>query len=286
MEAFFSDAEQSELAKANQRTHNGFLLLFDIKDSTARKREYKNRWIDHTKALYAAFRRLCLSMRKELEIEGKPVIKFKGDGLMAFFPTSSASSSTTDCRAPTEASMTLLRQAHIFRETVHVDMSELLGEMRLKAVICYLNGISAVGKGPNADVLGRGIDFAHRLETFADASHIVVNEMFYRGLPQHSEHKQRGILIDGPNGLRTKLFGVECNKVVKGWEGEQRLWLLTNQELIETAMENISPSPYDSNALAELFCYYVKDKREETSGQTADAQDYRKKVRKATNNGL
>ncbi len=280
MEPFFSDFEREELSKANQQTTNGFLLLYDIKDSTARKREYKNRWIDHTKALYQAFRRLCLSMRDDLEIKGTPIIKFKGDGLMAFFPTSAASNSSSDDRAPTEASMTLLRQAYLFRETVHVEMAELLGDMRLKAVVCYLTGISRVGKGSGKDVLGRGVDFAHRLETYADASHIVVNDMLYRVLPQHDDEGHRGILMNGADDLQSRLYGVECSKVVKGWEGEQKLWLLTNQELIETTMENMSPSPHDSNALAELFCYYVKSKREETSGQLSEAQNYRKRAKR------
>ncbi|MEY3200793.1 MAG: Adenylate and Guanylate cyclase catalytic domain [Pseudomonadota bacterium] len=256
MSGFFAEEQHLGLEEAGDETRNGFLVLFDIKNSTARKRQHRHSWIDQTTLLYSAFTRLCRSIFEECKLDRDPVIKFKGDGLMAFFETSTSSTCENDQLAPQHATLALLRQTHLFRESVHHDMSAKLGGMQLKAVICYLNGISRVGDDANktADVLGRGIDFAHRLEAFADASHIVVNDMFYRALRQDDASPIHA------HGDTSPLHAIACDKVIKGWPDEQRLWVLTNPALIEAAANCLSPSLYEANALSELFRFYVQQK--------------------------
>ncbi len=281
MADFFSGDTLDQLKNEAKKRCNGFLILFDIKDSTARKREYKDRWVAQTGALYDAFTAMCVDVSRELSLELLN-IKFRGDGLMAFFKSSDASRKAADERAPSEASLSLLRSALEFRSEVHIGRADELGDMRLKTVLTYLTGIYPVsikgdgdsGHGQGYDVLGRGIDFAHRLETFGDASHIVVNDWLYESLPMVEESVE--VIWQEHNRLR--LDGIRCKKRIKGWEQPEPFWLLTDQNMIRETIEYLPASPYENDVRAELFRYYIaKSDQIGASEAPLEADNVRKK---------
>lgn len=209
----------------------GYLVIFDIRDSTARKKESKE-WLAHTVQLYRRFDLLAQSIADELGGNlDQTVIKHIGDSVMGFFAV----------RKPTtrDAQM-VIDQVIAFREAIHADPDELLDQMTLKSVATYIDQIHLVDN----DVLGRGVDFCFRLETIADCTHIVIN----KGLA-----KLLGCVTNPQYG---KFAVIPSQKSLKGWANAQDLFILTSEEMLRDSVTNIKASS-TGNVTVELLKFLV-----------------------------
>ena len=285
---FYEGDSLNRLHEVNRSFWNGYLALFDIKESTSRKKEHPERWYAQTETFYRAIYRLGsglqgLTARPEFSGlttgDRKVIVKFVGDSGFVFLPLSYAGSQSYDLKAPRDLSMEIVRMATAFQEETHAEHA--LAGLRLKAVVAYLTGLRPIdyigehrvmgqpttdhGEIPKRDVLGRGIDFAFRLEKFADDSHIVINTMLANSLSSEMA-EQRQPPSDGPGYHRVDIAGVthcliECQKRVKGWdrpEGE-RFCLLVCEGFEESRFPSFSPQ--SENVQAELFTFHLKTAR-------------------------
>lgn len=119
------DKHLEKLQKENEKIRNGFLLLFDIKNSTSRKQDYKN-WKLQTETFYKIFEDFAESLATGIQnIYGtmKPedqgmVVKFMGDAAFVFFPHSYATSKANDCAPQPDISIEIIKRslARIFHE--------------------------------------------------------------------------------------------------------------------------------------------------------------------------
>lgn len=258
MPATYFDGDQAKnLQEVNDKTCNGFIVLFDIKNSTRRKKEYENKWTEHTRHLYRAFTKFChdVAISDELELTA---IKFKGDGLMSFFKTTSCKATSSNNAPKPDLALMVLGKVLAFRDDVHVEMDDLLCGLRLKTVVSHITEVHPIPgeTGATGDVLGQGVDFAHRLEQYGDASHIVVDDVFFRVLCPDG---RRELKVED-RGRPWRLDGVPCEKALKGWDKPHAFWLLTNEEQIEPIFKDLPASLYGSDAVPELFRYYIKRK--------------------------
>lgn len=209
-----SNDNLGKLKGVNSKKNNGYLVLLDIKDSTKRKTEYQDKWPIQTEVLYNSFRSYFVDLAKQLNTSA-PIIKFIGDGLLAFYPSSYDRERARNEQCTSEKAKILVAQTQEFINGIH-DEEEFCG-LKLKTVIAYLTGIHIITiEGTNeSDVLGRGIDFAFRLERFADITHIVVNEMlakaYFNQINKDSE------LESDSNASNGKLYQIQCNRKFRGW---------------------------------------------------------------------
>lgn len=295
---FYDPAILERVLSVNKGFWNGYLILFDIKDSTARKREHPDRWYAQTEAFYRGFRNLArqleeLATRPDFhgleDSDKRVVVKFSGDSGFAFLPLSYATSKAAAMAPPQELSQEIIRLAVAFQQATHSQPA--LGDLRLKAVVTYLTDLrpvrfdeEALSKrraetspsigvaAANRDVLGRGLDFSFRLEQFAGAGYVVINTMLARSLTRTPVDDKPMPAAGAPypvveiEGMAHHM--VECNKCVKGWdnpEGE-RFYLLVTEGVDEAMLEN--PSPRSGTVQAEIFRFHVSTaKRDE--GQSA-----------------
>ncbi|GEM_PF-6692084 len=220
---------------------NGYLVIIDIKDSTARKKEYKQLWMQQTIALFKGFENFADRIKAQTGME-IAVIKFMGDGGMVFFEHSPKTTSENDAKADPENSTAVLEELSSFIREVK-DQSNKLGKMRLRTVLTYLTDVFVFDLSGKKDVIGRGVDFSFRLEKFADISHITVNKLFYNSLSQNTR------------GYKEIL----CKRKVKGWssEGGEEFYILTSESDIEEAFKGYRSPSSAGDVNMELFEYYV-----------------------------
>lgn len=205
----------------------GYLLLFDIRDSTARKEHYKKTWPKHV----AKLNRQAMELSKQLAVApgGKTFTKSIGDAVMVFVE------SVTN---PKNSETVLLAMAE-FRYRIE-NMASLEG-MRLK---CVASLIESEVLGNGADVLGRPVDFAFRMEQFADITHMVINEPFYKSL---GRPEQMG-------DFRFK----STRRLVKGWKEPETIVLVVEIDELADIISGTAPDPAASHVLLELFTMYVE----------------------------
>ena len=180
-----------------------------------------------------------------------------------------------------------------WREMVHA--ADDLSGLRLKTVLTYLTGIYPLrhpdtentDQGRVVDVVGRGIDFSFRLEKFAGATHIVINDMFLQGLKDsiQKDKEQDKPLCD----CFHKYGGYEvipCKRAMKGWSdpGGELFHILVNLETLEKEV-TLTPSVYDGGVFVELFNIYRKHRKTQNSILKKDAEDLTA-WEKGTNGGL
>lgn len=268
--SYIDEGVRKSLKEINEKTCNGFFILFDIKDSTARKEEYGKvlKWAHQTEKVYVVFKKLC----EDIENNGNldlVVTKSLGDGFFGFFKSSdSKGTAINQTPAPGQANIVFEKSLR-YREEIHAE-TELFGNMRLKSVITYLTDIAVIplekGNGDEKDALGRGIDFSFRLEKFADATHIVINEMMAKALGVDVA-KKTSFHASGQD-----LFPIPVRKRLKGWQdphGEQ-FFLLTSVGMIQEASDQV-PSPFEQDVKTELFEFYIKNTPLPINDQEAEA---------------
>ncbi|MBF0426609.1 MAG: hypothetical protein HQL66_12410 [Magnetococcales bacterium] len=284
---FESDGKRKELQAIGNAICTGFLLLVDVKDSTDRKDEFKRQWVPQMELLYGEFRRFVHEVHgvikawkggmiahggvvpnpigpmgqdpaaalgdsggsrgSEESREREPVVKFIGDGCLAFFPWETSRDERGNLESVDhELAANIVRMVLAFREAVCSD--DDLHAMRLKTVVAFLTNINQVEIEGQSDILGRGIDFCFRLEKFADGTHIVMNDYLRK-------------ILDLREGGVTRFGGSEydvvaCRKKMKGWEEPQSFYLLVRTEDIENYL-TAAPSPYQEDVRTELIGYLI-----------------------------
>ncbi|WP_440224964.1 hypothetical protein ACQQ2N_06910 [Dokdonella sp. MW10] len=244
-------ARHQDLSRALDSRSAGLAILLDIIGSTRRKQTQRN-WQLHTECLYEAFSNFCKDVSASFESIGSPIVKFVGDGLLAYFPLIRASSKVKGNVAPPSSFYEqFVHRVIEFREMVHDSLGEKIGHVRLKAVVAFLNDIAVVGrdvddpdKCPGHDVLGRGIDFLFRLEKFAGSSHVILNAELARATTWASDSTQAS--RQAPRLMR-------CERNMRGWEhkGPQDFFVLVSPAAIRA--EPPPPSPNDEHVTSELL---------------------------------
>jgi class 3 adenylate cyclase len=258
---FFTKKHRKALEAASKKTCNGFLILLDIVGSTERKIVYRDKWHLHTEVFCNAFERLATQILQKAKGQDNTlkriVVKFIGDGAMAFFKTTSSSTHEKNRSADQALAQIIFNETQSFVETVHQD--ESLCGMRLKTVLTYLTGVEPVKfNARNQDILGRGVDFSFRLERFADATHYTLNEMMVNALT-NGDMKQ----------YKTLSFRL-CRRMVKGWDTAQTFYIATSLETIEDAAQFLG-SLYDENVKSELFQFYIDASKESYKKQETES---------------
>lgn len=273
--SYMHEEVRQELDEQSKLRVAGYIIIIDIINSTKRKIDYKESWLRETKAFYSMFKTFAHYIRDELGAKSEEaVIKFIGDCGMIFVKTSNASEAA-DSNNPEgyEYASPIQAQAVIgwvedflnkFR-----DASGMLSNMAVKCVVGFINDVQFVGdhhenststteidnkderndlSGMPPDVIGRGVDFAFRLESFADIGHIVVNKYI---LPKE-ENERRD-------------FAEECGfdvvpivKSVKGWTNPETFYVFVAKQQIESSYRDKIPSPDEPNIYLELFKWYIK----------------------------
>lgn len=278
---FYCEKALEKVKNSNRSFRNGFLLLFDIKDSTQRKKQQAAHWFAHMDAFYRGVRNLArhiyITHRNEFggsldDKDRRLVVKFIGDSGFVFIPTSYAASPDADAKPHPKHAAAVVQLAHAFQKATHAAPD--LGGMRLKAVVTYLTGLRHVGfdpddqmGAPEIDILGRGIDFTFRLEKFADDSYIVANALLVdvlKSIPQAQRDEDDKTYPRVDIGA-TSYHLIECKKQVKGWDrGDGEKFYLLASEGLE-GWSPPKPSPHRADVEAELVAYQLVLRREKQS---------------------
>lgn len=280
---FFDENALKEANGENKKYWNGYAMLFDIIDSTNRKRDHASLWYAHTDAFYKGVKRFSDSIFdittdgtfagkfESLDDKDKTVVvKFVGDSGLIFLPQSYASSPSTDEFPPIELSVEILSRVNRFCNDAHTCQS--LGDMKLKTVVTYLTKIRPIRfyssdstsvklshekniSMPQIDIIARGIDFTFRLEKFAGHTHVVINKMLGDSITDGqtgSSDEYKEIKID----TKEQYYLVPCRKNIKGWEGPQTFYLLVSEAIHEKLKSN--PSVDREDVEAELLGFLVR----------------------------
>jgi hypothetical protein len=224
---------------------SGFLLLFDIKDSTIRKRQNGDMWYHQTKIMYGLFNEFVENLCTETKL-AKIVLKYSGDGLMTFLQVASEPQSP----AETTAKLIFDRATTFVIETIYNEFAKSLDSMRLKSVLSYAKahevpyGIA----GDKKDVIGNEIDLAFRLEKFADDTHFIVNDTFAQLLDKELQSYST-------TGNSSTFKFIACNKHVKGFDAAQRFYALCNIENLCATVINKPYSPNRDDITEELLSF-------------------------------
>lgn len=193
----------------------GFLILFDIKDSTVRKQRLQLKWYHQTELIYSLFSEFVENLGIEAGLE-KLVLKYIGDGLMAFLEF------RPDQEKPLSdvTKMVFDMATQFVLEKVYDDNAEALDNMRFKSVFSYVKAHPVSysdDRDSKKDVIGNDIDLAFRLEKFADDTHFIINAAFAEQLGDKNQ----------TYCVRKNVFNfVRCAKKVKGFEALQEFYAL------------------------------------------------------------
>jgi len=251
----FSNEQSMVKLKNSLQDHcNGYCILFDIIDSTKRKKSNHN-WHYQTEALYDSFFELVKKLKDILnEYENSPVIKLLGDGMFVFFETSKSGCTEDDKKPPEKVTSEIFSRLISYLKFIE-ERSSSFNNLRLKTVFTYVTGIRNVIKNKlkscddGLDVLGRGIDFTFRLEKFADYGYIVTNKMLAEALINDAKQTKGDTCLNDYNI-------VPCSKRIKGWDVENFFSLINNGNL-RSAYEHKLPSPDTDHVYLELLQYII-----------------------------
>lgn len=232
--------------KTKSKKCNGYFVLFDIKDSVARKKAADSNWVDQTTHIYSEFDALTRNICDELATLKQPVAKNMGDAVMAFFESDDVSEETAS---------KFTDMVMEFRMKIHESaLNNWLHNIKLNSVVAYLDNIYRV----NGDVLGVGIDFAFRLEKFSDLTHVVINN----GLAN---------LLGCDKTGKYKLFdAIECSKSMKGWSTPENFFILTSMFMLKQEAPYLRPSSAADDVFVEMLIYVIQA---HTSGKASGELD-------------
>lgn len=243
---------KDELQKQNASTCNGFFILCDIISSTARKQEYHTKWVLHTETICVWFGQVMAGLATDLK-QDVTVLKFMGDGMMAFIKTGDSEASDRNCQANPDHARKVYDVMDMFLAKLQEHSEEFCG-LRLKTVITYLTEVSLIDlhdekKQSRKDVLGRGVDFTFRLERYAAASHIVLNKMMYDALAETLTVERKEDLI----------MCQPC-RYIKGWEakGPQTFGVIAKTDQLKEAFSELTGDPHDPHITYDVLSQYFK----------------------------
>lgn len=254
------DKKVKEYKEARQETANAFLVLFDIIDSTARKRESGCDWYDQTVLVYTIIDCYYKSLKSIKHLtDGQCCLKRLGDGVMVFI--------SVDREHEPNFFKTVLSLAIEVRNKLSDSTKNTFKQpLKLKLVCSYLEDIrhirSEVGDKILTDVLGRGIDFSFRIEKFSGSTHVVLNKYFANlclgNDPKSEEVMQKPKLLEWMSG---EYWLVPVERTIKGWPGYQLFYILVpKQSLAQRIEEDGNPRRMDSYvAVPELMRVLLDD---------------------------
>jgi hypothetical protein len=292
MSSYFDGHTTRGLTDLLKNYWNGYLILFDIVDSTGRKRRYPERWFAQTDVFYKAIHKLAEDFR--LFMESEPafgsldpqhrdvIVKFIGDSGFIFMLHSYSDGTAKKGEDLHNLSHAVIKKILDFRLNCHEQNS--LEELRLKSVVTYIEGVRPVYfKDPmqhdlgthketqqpdghdRLDILGRGIDFTHRLERYAGNEYIVVNTLMAKSLlPERSQNSASS----PPPGLSDKVsqleidgasyYLIECCKRIRGWERASGETFFVLAPEPEEALALPSASPERDDMLVEMLHFRLR----------------------------
>ncbi|MBN2435146.1 MAG: hypothetical protein JXK07_07755 [Spirochaetes bacterium] len=250
---FYKNDTKEKLKKSIIERCNGYCILFDIINSTKRKKSNDN-WHVQTEALYDTFFNLIGKIKKPIEDtvgnEFSQVIKLLGDGMFVFIETSKSGLKEEDTKPPIDISLKILSNVASYLKFIE-DQSSNFNNLRLKTVITYVTGIRTVlNNEQKNDVLGRGIDFTFRLEKYADSGYIVVNNMFKDSVSDNMYNNDKN-----PNCIEEYKI-VPCKKRIKGWDIEDFALLINRDDFISCYKHKV-PAVSADHVYLELLKYLI-----------------------------
>jgi hypothetical protein len=273
---FISPEAIAELATKKENLTYGFCVLFDIIGSTEIKLEYSESWRKRFIIVYDSFRKLFDAIGKELKTLEADfdisdcVLKYIGDGLLAYFPIEKS------CGQCSQSSTPKVKHAHCIMDNVLTFLREINSKtdtlgIKLKTVVTYLTDIELVGEldgFKQRDALGRGIDFSFRLEKFADATHIVTNKLMETHLLMSVGAEQNWITRNG-------CLSVPCERFLKGWTTPQGFSLLVKKEWILDVYPYKTTNANYEHVFLELFQTFIKLNEPESAAGGDELASYR-----------
>ncbi len=223
---------------------SGFLILFDIKDSTIRKQQKKEMWYHHTKMIYSLFDEFVKNLCNQLFLD-EIVIKYSGDGLMTFLKT------RPEQQQPlTEIAQQVFEQATTFvTDKIYGGYAQALDDMRFKSVFSYAQAYQVPydqNDSTKQDVIGNEIDLAFRFEKFADDTHFIINEGLAKLL-------DKSLQSYSTQTRHIEFRFISCEKLVKGFEKPQTFYALCNIDHLRTTIENKKYSSSRDDITEELL---------------------------------
>lgn len=221
----------------NTQKSSGFLVLFDIKDSTARKAKCGDTWLGATLKIYDLFQQFALRLAKQVSAPVSPnlVTKDDGDLVMGFFVQQNP-----DHALAVKFFDNVLR----FRDEVHDGGDgNICNSIRLNVVAAYIDDVHIIKEG--RDILGRELDFVFRLEKFSDVTHIVINNSLAKLLECDKTNIYKGFDV------------IACHRALKGFDGVSEFFVITSLDMVKEELESIKPSPHDAEVVTDMFVHFM-----------------------------
>ncbi len=251
--------------RENDKRKDGFLILFDIIDSTERKLKKGGYWNLSTESLYdisnKKFDELNETYKRYKGTEGFSFIKFLGDGIMMFFESKKSDrvSYKPDYSNKKYDDFERMFSMETFRTVKEIERrvfenSKYLENMKLKVVVCYLTNVVPIETNGVKDVIGRGVDFAFRLEKFAGATHHIYNCMFYYLISSKETDKEEN--------FKKECVSLNASRKMKGWDKPQKFYIITDNKFKTSSSINfgdyVKDSPFDNDVRTNLLVYLYK----------------------------
>jgi len=227
-----------------ERTISGYFILIDIKNSVDKKKVDQFQWVQGVDQWIKSFQKVIYNLTADNNNLVLRNFKFLGDSVMAFLQC-------PDRHPDQKTSKKILEKTYNF--STHTKVQSSIENSNLwRTVICYLHevvqfeikGFSSDLGGTQTELIGPEMDMAFRLQKFADTSHIVVNNYFFKSVAREL--------------ASLKLDPILCHKMIKGWNGSgEEIYALTNVQMIEKTINNNVANPNFMDINVELFQYYV-----------------------------
>lgn len=247
----------NELKKIKSESCCGYLIIVDIKDSTVRKEQHNQVWHKQTDYMRQTFEEIFTpdngNVNNSISIEFI-VSKFLGDGMMVFYKAPNSFNDPNTFNKKIETTKFLFDQLQKYINKIHDDGDEILDKMRIRSVFTFITNVKILlGKKSN-DIIGKGVDFAFRLERFADTSHIVINDALKNSIEKII--KTTNETNNQNDEKKERLELIPCKRKIKGWSSNyETFYIITSLSMVETLTE-MQPTYFEYDVKTELFNYY------------------------------
>ncbi len=249
----------------------GYLILFDIIDSTKRKEKYKkdDEWLEHLNLFYSEFyqfsnqliKKITEEVKKITFLDDKAVIKTIGDMGFLFLPFEKQKTPNYD--EEKKEGIPNISKLILEKTMNFCNYKSGIPELKLKTIITYLYQVFLINlnKGENKfDIVGKGIDFSFRLEGFANSSCIILNKYLVESIKKLGECATNKTNEDLSINFSNTLYDiVKVRKTIRGWDDEkEEFYFLTNPEMTKDTYEKREDFLDENSIYAELFLKHEK----------------------------
>lgn len=241
-----------DFLKYRDSQRKGFVILFDIIDSTKRKENHS--WVGETQLFNNTVNNFfdhAITIIGDNGVKEEHCIKFMGDGCMLFLSLKP----TCKTRELKSVAKDLFRKCCTLTSELQNSYREELNQMGIKTVITYAHKEALFIKSHHgtADYIGKDIDLAFRLEPHSGRTHLIANEEFVEHFadekPSHGKSRSVTYMLDGYDCI-------SCSKELKGL-GIVKLYILSK---ISSMQENVIGSVIKSSDNIYLsLLHYVLD---------------------------